>query len=70
MDNVSKWLDVTVLMTNLYNDCSLDYMMQQFGGYTSSLSGFLDLITNLMFRIFADDDVTIYTNLSTAQDSN
>ena len=66
MDTATKWLDSFVLMTNLYNDCALDYYVQSFGNFTNSISGIINLFTNLMFRFFSSDDETIFTNMSTA----
>ena len=64
------YMDVTVMMTNLYNECDLDYFFQKFGKGLVSLSGFLDMLTNFMFRFFSEDDAALYTALSTGLESN
>ena len=69
MEMVTLYLDITVLMTNLYIDCDIDYFMQRVGKSVVSLSGFLDLMTNFLFRFFGTDDTGLYTDLSTAIDA-
>ena len=66
MEKITQYMDVTVLLTDLYNNCALDYLGQTFGRYVTSLSGALDLFVNFMFRFFSSDDQTLYTNMSTA----
>ena len=66
MDKITQYMDVTVLLTNLYNKCALDYIMQRVGVYTGSISGASDLLINFLFRFFSSDDASIYTAMSTA----
>ncbi len=70
MDRIVLYLDVAVMMTNLFNECDLDYFFQKFGKGLVSLSGFLDMLTNFMFRFFSDDDAALYTALSTGLENN
>ena len=67
---ITQYMDMPVLMTDLWNKCDIDYIFQKIGKAFSSLSGALDLITNFMFRFFSTDDVVLYTNLSQAVDDD
>merc|ERR1712083_983501 len=64
---VPQYMDVMVAWTNMYNNCDLDYLMQAFGRYFTSVSGFLDFAVNFfMWRFISDTDAILYTNLSSA----
>ena len=63
------YTDLTVLMTNMYIDCDIDYLMMKIGKAVVSLSGALDILTNFLFRFFGTDDAQLYTDLSTAIDA-
>ena len=67
---ITRYMDIPVLMTNLYNKCSIDYFMQRFGSVLSSLSGALDLVTNFLFRFFDTKDTQLYKDLSNGIDNN
>lgn len=69
MDMINHYMDVTVLMTNLYNHCDINYILQKIGKAVVSLSGFMDLLTNFLFRFFSSDDSQLYIDLSTAIDA-
>lgn len=70
MDKFVLYMDVSVLFTNLWNHCKIDYFMQKFGSALMSLSGALDLFTNFMFRYLSDDDQTMYEELSDGLDAD
>ena len=65
---VPQYMDVTVGLTNLYNDCDLDYYMQAFSRPFTSVSGFLDILVNISFRFLYGDttEEALYESLSTA----
>ena len=42
-----KYMDLMVELTNLYNQCDLDYYMQAFAPILTSLSGILWFLTSL-----------------------
>ena len=70
MELTTMYADVVVIATNMYIDCDIDYLMQKIGKSLTSLSGFLDLLTNFLFRFFGSDDQDLYIGLSTAIDES
>ena len=66
MDKIVAYMDILILMTDLFNKCDLNYFMQAFAKPVTSFAGALDLGTNFMFRLFTTDDAAIYTALDTA----
>lgn len=69
MDKFVLYMDITVLFTNLWNYCKFDYFTQKFGRAVMSLSGFLDLLTNFLFRYLSSDDTALYEALSDGIDA-
>lgn len=69
MDKFVLYMDITVLFTNLWNYCKFDYFTQKFGRAVMSLSGFLDLLTNFLFRYLSSDDQALYEALSDGIDA-
>ena len=69
MDKFVLYMDITVLFTNLWNYCKFDYFTQKFGKAVMSLSGFLDLLTNFLFRYLSSDDTALYEALSDGIDA-
>ena len=60
-------MDILVSITNIYNECDLDYFMQSIGTAFGTVSGFLNFLTNFfLFRFLFDTDAALYTSLSTA----
>ena len=53
-------------MTNMYETCSLDYIMQAFAPIFTSLSGFLEFCASAIEVVFADDSETMFLGLSLA----
>ena len=66
---ITMYMDAPVLMTNMFNNCDLNYFFMKAGKVLCSLSGFLDLLTNFFFRFFDDQDVELYKGLSNAVDN-
>lgn len=54
MNMITMYMDAPVLMTNMFNNCDLNYFFMKAGKVLCSLSGFLDLLTNFFFRFFDD----------------
>ena len=54
---ISAYMDSVVEMTNIFNECDIDYFLMAFGTCVTSLSGALDLVTNFMFRLFSETEV-------------
>ena len=62
-----KYMDIMVSITNIYNECDLDYFMQAIGTSFTTVSGFLNFLTNFFFfRFLFDNDAVLMTQLSTA----
>jgi len=58
-------MDILVSITNIYNECELDYFMQSIGMSFGTVSGFLNFLTNFfVFRFLLDTDAVLYTQLS------
>lgn len=70
LELTTMYADVIVIVTNMYIDCDIDYLLQKIGKSLTSLSGALDLLTNFLFRFFGSDDQALYTSLSTAIDAD
>lgn len=64
MEMITRYMDITVEATNLYNTCEMDYIMQAFGPILTSLSGFLGALTSLLEVILSADEVATYTGIS------
>lgn len=60
------WLDILVELTNLYNECQLDYYMQAWAPMFTSLSGFLGIFTSLWIVIIDEKEVPNYYGMSQA----
>ena len=66
MDMVTAYMDVTVEITNFYNECDMDYYMQGVAPWFTSLSGFLGMLVSLIEVIISDSEVAVYTAMSAA----
>ena len=66
MDMTTQYLDLVVEITNVYNQCNLDYIMQAFGPWFTSLSGFLGALTSILEVIVDANEVPVYTGISAA----
>ena len=66
MDMVTQYLDLVVEITNVYNQCKIDYIMQAIGPWFTSLSGFLGALTSMLEVIISEDEVPTYTGISAA----
>ena len=47
LSQATQYADMTVELTNLYNECSLDYYMQAWAPLFTSVSGFLNITVSL-----------------------
>ena len=61
-----QYMDLMVELTNLYNQCDLDYYMQAFAPIMTSLSGFLWFGTSLISIVISDGEVFVYKGMSQA----
>ena len=59
-------MDLMVELTNLYNQCDLDYYMQAFAPILTSLSGFLWFLTSFWSIVISDGEVFVYKGMSQA----
>ena len=67
---ITAYLDIIVMMTNMWNKCELDYIFQAYGGFFMSLSGFLGFGTSLLTVAIMDDQVPNYQGMSAAAYGN
>ena len=66
MSQATQYADMTVELTNLYNECSLDYYMQAWAPLFTSVSGFLNIIVSLATVILAYESEEIWIGMSLA----
>ena len=57
-------MDLFVQATSLYTNCSFDYYLQSIAKGTTSVSGGINLVVNIVYRSFYD--TTVYGNLASA----
>ena len=69
LEKITMYMDVVVNVTDVYNRCSIDYFFEKFGKSLTSLSGFLDLLTNFFWRFFGDSDQQLYKDISNGIDN-
>lgn len=64
LDVITQYADLVVEMANLYEICSLDYIMQAFAPIFTSLSGFLEFCTSSITVIFEEESEAMFLGLS------
>lgn len=55
VSNFQTYQQVSVTFFDFYNNCSLDYYMVALGSNVQSLSGLLNFITNIAYRLYSGD---------------
>ena len=66
MDLSTKAMDISVEITNVYNTCQLDYIMQAWAPIFTSMSGFLGFSASLLNIVLSGDYVSTYEGMSLA----
>ena len=68
IDKGMKYIDMLTSFTNVYNNCDVDYYMIAMSKATGNVAGFVNQITNTLFRNFSAGDLNNYKTLATALD--
>ena len=66
MESVTKYADVVVEVTNVYNKCKFDYYMQAMGPIFTTLHGFLGFLTSAITIVLSEDEEPNYIGMSLA----
>jgi hypothetical protein len=69
IDKGMKYIDMLTSFTNVYNNCDVDYYMIAMSKATGNVAGFVNQITNTLFRNFSAGDLDNYAVLATALDA-
>ena len=59
VSNVSLYMDLSVELFGLYANCNIDYYMMSFSTGFQTISGGTNMIMNIMWRVFIDDQSTM-----------
>ena len=60
------YCDLIVEVTNMYNECDLDYYMQAFAPIFTSFAGILAFSISLLNVVISADTVYVYEGMSAA----
>ena len=66
IDKGMKYIDMLTSFTNVYNNCDVDYYMIAMSKATGNVAGFVNQITNTLFRNFSAGDRENYVSLESA----
>ena len=56
--NASLYTQVLISAFDFYNNCNIDYYMLALGVASQQASGFANIGTNMLFRVFSSSDTT------------
>mgnify|MGYP000459929889 CR=1 FL=1 len=66
LDRFTKYMNLVVAATNVYNFCAVDYYLISISTSVSSVSGGSNQLVNLLYRFFDPAEEATYLQLSTA----